>query len=241
MGTLVNENLGADYYDDAWDAWYDMRHYGPMARHTRRLVWKLVGNLKFNSVLDVGCGEGSPLEEIMRRRPGIEVAGVDLSPKAIELAQERIPNGTFSVLDLTKETLDRKFDLIICTDVVEHIVDDRAAIRNMREMCNKWCVISTIQGKMRKYDLGVGHVRNYARGELKAKIEDAGFVVRRQLDWGFPLYSPLYRNIMDYFPTSVRMGKYGPGRRLLAEAMYYAFMLNASKGGDYIFCLAEAK
>ena len=80
-----------------------------------------------------------------------------------------------------------------------------AAMRSMREMCNRWCVVSTIQGHMRNYDLGVGHVRNYKRGELRAKMEKAGFVVRKQLDWGFPLYSPIYRNLMDHFPTSLRM------------------------------------
>src|SRR5690348_4499325 len=128
VSELVNQDLGADYYDDAWDLWYDMRRYGPMARHTRRLVWKCINRLDFRSVLDVGCGEGSPLEEIGHRRPGVELAGVDLSPRAVELAQRRMPNGSFHVLDLTRETLDRKYDLILCTDVVEHIPDDLAAL-----------------------------------------------------------------------------------------------------------------
>ena len=125
MSTVVNANLGADYYDDAWEAWYDMRHYGPMARHTQRLNRQLTRNLNYKSVLEtLWVRRRLSPEEIARRHPGIELAGVDLSPKAIELAQKRLPQGTFKVLDLTKETLDSKYDLIICNDVVEHIEDD---------------------------------------------------------------------------------------------------------------------
>jgi SAM-dependent methyltransferase len=228
-------------YDEGWDHWDDMKQYGPMSRHTRRLIWNLIRNLEYKSVLDVGCGQGSPLEEIARRKPDIELAGVDISPRAVELPQQHMPAAQYSVLDLTTETLNRKFDLIICTDVLEHIENDRAAIRNMREMCGRWCLVSTIQGRMRSYEKHVGHVRNYKRGELRRKLEQGGFVVRRQIDWGFPLYSPLYREVLRFFAPAATQGKFGPGRRLLAEAMYFVFLANASKFGDYVFCLAEAR
>lgn len=238
----LEKKLGADLdYDEGWDQWDDMKRYGPMSRHTRRLIWNFIGKLQYRSVLDVGCGQGSPLEEIARRRPDVELAGVDFSPRAVELARLRMPNATFSVLDLTTEALDKKHDLIICTDVLEHIPDDRAALRNMREMCGRWCLVSTIQGRMRDYELHMCHVRNYRRGELRAKIEDAGFVVRRQIDWGFPFYSPLYREVLRYFPPAATTGTFGFKRKLLSSVLYYAFLANASKFGDYVFCLAEVR
>src|SRR5205823_4515605 len=111
----MEKKLGAELdYDEGWDQWDDMKRYGPMSRHTRRLIWNLIGRLNFSSVLDVGCGQGSPLEEVAHRRPEVELAGVDFSPRAVELARLRMPNATFTVLDLTKETLPRKYDLIIC-------------------------------------------------------------------------------------------------------------------------------
>jgi SAM-dependent methyltransferase len=228
-------------YDEGWGYWDDMKQYGPMSRHTRRLIWGMIDDLQFQSVLDVGCGQGSPLQEIAIRRPRVELAGIDISPHAVELARKRMPSASFSVLDLTREKLDRKFDLIICTDVLEHIPDDRAAIRNMRAMCGRWCLVSTIQGRMRSYEKHVGHVRNYRRGELKRKLEQEGFSVRRQIDWGFPLYSPLYREVLRFFPPSATQGEFGSKRRLLASLMYYAFFANAPKFGDYVFCLAEVK
>jgi trans-aconitate methyltransferase len=237
----VRTQLGADFdYDLVWDAWDDMRAYGPMGRHTRRLVWTQVKKLAFRSVLDVGCGQGSPLEEIAKQRPEVELAGVDLSARAVEMARLRMPQGRFDVLDITTESLDRQFDLLVCTDVVEHIPDDRAAFRNMRKMTRRWCLVGTMQGHMRPWEARVGHVRNYAPGELAAKMEEAGFKIRHHIDWGFPFYSPLYRSILPFMPPTATQGKFGPGRRLISEAMYYLFLLNASRFGDYVFCLGEA-
>src|SRR4051794_13584295 len=84
--------LGAELdYEEEWIKWDDMKKYGPMSRHTRRLIWNLIGDLPFRSVLDVGCGQGSPLEEVARRRSGVELVGVDFSPKAVDMAQRLMP------------------------------------------------------------------------------------------------------------------------------------------------------
>jgi SAM-dependent methyltransferase len=228
-------------YDVAWQRWDDMKRFGPTSRHTRRLILNLIANLEFASVLDVGCGQGSPLEALAESRPGIELAGIDISVQAVELAKHRLPGATFSALDLTKGSLDRKFDLIVCSDVLEHIEDDVAALANMRKMASRWCVISTLQGRMRKFEREVGHVRNYRRGELTSKIEAAGFVIRRQLNWGFPFFSPLYRDILDRVPQGATTGHFGLRRRLLSNALYAIFYANATWVGDYVICLAETR
>jgi SAM-dependent methyltransferase len=237
--TGANVLAGSFDYDVAWGQWDDMKRYGPSSRHTRRLIMNMVSSLEFRSVLDVGCGQGSPLEEIEERRPGVELAGVDLSEQAVTLARRRLPRASFSVLDLTEGPLDRTFDLIVCSDVLEHIPDDRAALRHIRKMANRWCLVTTLQGRMRRFEREVGHVRNYRRGELRERMEEAGFVVRQQLDWGFPFFSPLYRNVLDVAPSTATTGSYGPGRRVLAEMLYWLFYANLSRLGDYVICLAE--
>lgn len=227
-------------YNTGWKAWDDMKRYGPMSRHTRRLIAKMVKDLEFSSVLDVGCGQGSPLEEIAARRPGVELAGVDISAQAVEFARQRLPDATFSVLDLTQGALDRQYDLIICSDVLEHIQDDRAAIQHMRKMANRWLLVTTLQGRMRNFEQHVGHVRNYRPGEVRAMLEEAGFTVRRQWDWGFPFYSPLYRDVLEHTPPSATTGRFGLKRRILSLLLFWLFFANTSRKGDYVLCLAEA-
>lgn len=232
----------SNYYDAGWDQqWDDMKKYGPMSRHIRRYIKKLIRPLPFESVLDVGCGQGSLLQELMQEFPGIEPHGVDLSPSAVEFARKRVPQGEFSTLDLVTQTTGKQYDLLVCSEVLEHIEDDVAAMKNLRRMCKGHLVVTTVQGRMRKFEPeAVGHVRNYERGELVAKLRAAGFDIVKDVSWGFPLYSPLYRDLLDAGGAKATTGAYGPGRKLLATALYYFFFLNLPVWGDEIFVLARA-
>jgi SAM-dependent methyltransferase len=63
-------------------------------------------------VLDVGCGPGRHARALAER--GIEVVGVDLSPRFVELAAEGAPAGaTFVVGDARRLTFDAEFDAVI--------------------------------------------------------------------------------------------------------------------------------
>jgi SAM-dependent methyltransferase len=228
-------------YDAGWDErWDDMKKYGPMSRHVRRIIRKLIGPLSFRTVCDVGCGQGSLLRELMTEHPGIEPYGTDISAAAVELARRKVPQGAFDILDLEQDYSGPAFDLVICSEVLEHIEDDVTAIRNLRKMTAGYIVVTTVQGRMRSFEAGeVGHVRNYAYGELAQKLENGGFEVMRSVDWGFPFYSPLYRNALELTGSKGTTGEFGRGRRLVATALYYLFHLNLPVWGDEIFVLAR--
>ncbi|QCG93006.1 methyltransferase domain-containing protein (plasmid) [Azospirillum sp. TSA2s] len=236
----VGYDPGSVDYDESWNTrWHDMRRYGPTGRHLRRIMADLVGRLDYDSVLDVGCGQGDLLESLMRLKPQARYAGVDFSASAVAGAKRRVPTAELDQLDLAAGALDRRFDLVVCTDVVEHIEDDRAAIVNLAAMTGKYLVVTTLQGRMREYEKLVGHYRNYKPGELEAKIRDAGLVVERVVQWGFPFYSPFYRDLFSATGINATQGTYGPVRRLLAHAIYGVFCLNAWNRGDYICVLAR--
>ncbi len=227
-------------YDRGWEErWDDMKRYGPMSRHIRRNIKQLIRPLQFQSVLDIGCGQGSLLAELRTEFPHIEVFGSDFSTSAVRMARRQVDGGEYCVFDLVQGNLNRQFDLIVCSEVLEHIPDDRAALRNLAAMTGKYLVISTVQGRMRRFEAGeVGHVRNYAYGELAQKVEAAGMNVLKVVEWGFPFYSPLYRDVIDLTNTRGTMGTFGPGRKLLSQMIYAIFLLNSSRVGDEIFLLA---
>ena len=58
------------------------------------------------------------------------------------------------VLDATKERLNEILDLVVCSEVLEHIPDDLAALRNIAQMTSKYLVVSTVQGRMRPFEVG---------------------------------------------------------------------------------------
>ncbi len=225
-------------YNAVWSgAWDDMRLYGPMARHSRRLMRRITGDLAPASILDIGCGEGSLLKTLSERHPAAALMGAELSHTALNLARAALPRASFDVLDVSKGALPRTFDLVVCSDVVEHIDDDQSAIDNMAAMTapGGHAVIATLQGRMRAFEKDVGHVRNYAPGELEDKMRRAGFTVDRVIAWGFPFYSPLYRDFLDMVDSRGTTGKFGAVRKLICHGLYTLFLMNSHTRGDYIF------
>ncbi len=225
-------------YDQIWSGgWDDMRRYGPMARHTRRLMRVMTAGLTPKSILDVGCGEGSLLVALAQAHPGAALAGVEISENAVALAKRGLPGVDISQLDVARARLPGTFDLVVSADVVEHIADDQTALQNMTAMCAPGgaVVIATLQGRMRRFEAGIGHMRNYAQGELAAKMAAAGLVIDKKIEWGFPFYSPLYRDLLEAIGNQGTMGAFGPGKKLLSHLIYTVFLLNSAGTGDYIF------
>lgn len=76
----------------------------------------LVGELGLERgmrVLDVGCGPGRHAHELARR--GLEVHGIDISQRFVDLANEHAPPGaTFERLDARDLHFEEEFDLVIC-------------------------------------------------------------------------------------------------------------------------------
>lgn len=234
------QELSVAEYDMGWEnKWDDMKIYGPFSRHLRRLILDLIRPLEFKSVLDAGCGQGALLAEIQSEFPHIRPYGIDLSGSAIALARSRVYGGEFRTLDLATEFLENKFDLVICSEVLEHIQDDVAAIRHLAAMTRKYLVVTAPHGRMRPSEVVMGHVRNYARGELARKLAQSGLRVTRTVEWGFPFYSPLYRDFLDRIGNRGTSGKYGVMRKMIAQGLYALFALNSTQRGDEVLMLAE--
>jgi hypothetical protein len=106
-------------------------------------------------------------------------------------------------------------------------------------MTAKHLVISTPQGRMRRFEKTVGHVRNYRAGELVQKLVGSGFVVVSVIEWGFPFYSPLYRNFLELTGSKGTTGEFGLARKFISKVIYSLFLLNSSKHGDELFILAK--
>ena len=105
-----------------------------IARFHRRIV-EIVAPLRPTTVLDAGCGEGYLARHLLDHLPGIRLTGVDVSAQAIERAKRRCPEGQFSVGTLEAlESGGRSFDLVVCSEVLEHLEDPRAALERLASL-----------------------------------------------------------------------------------------------------------
>ncbi len=226
-------------YDQLWDEVYgDLQDFGPTHRHMARIMRRLLAGLEYESVLDVGVGFGHNLPLLTAGRTLRRVAGIDLSGRAVEHVRDRFP-GDFRQLDITADRLPERFELICNALVLEHIEDDRAALRNMRAMADRYLLVTTIAGDYQRYlpwERQMGHVRNYSRGELEGKLEEAGFEVLNAVYWGFPFYTPLVRTLQNRMTASSELSG---GSRAAAAILYRLFFLNSARRGDLLLVLAR--
>jgi 2-polyprenyl-3-methyl-5-hydroxy-6-metoxy-1,4-benzoquinol methylase len=75
------------------------------------------------SVLDLGCGPGSPVARHMAEH-GLKVTGVDASPTFISLCRERLPAHEWILTDMRTVSLDKRFDGVLAWDSFFHLTPD---------------------------------------------------------------------------------------------------------------------
>ena len=92
------------------------------------------------TICDMGCalGEGIP---IFSRKFGVDVDGMDFSTEAIERAKERYPFNKFWVGDLQKLDPSKKYDVVICSNVLEHFCNPWKIFKNIASVAQKYIII----------------------------------------------------------------------------------------------------
>lgn len=170
----------------------------------RDAVYDLIRQLKLPTtaaILEIGCS-GGPLMQRLRQQGYADVTGIDVSAPAIELAQARgVPH--VSVMDgANLEFADARFDLVIASDVLEHIEEEGRALR-------EWVWVLRPGGQLlvfvpahaylwSEHDVVNHHFRRYSRAGLLAALRGAGLRPRRSSFW----------NAAMFFPTAtLRLGK----------------------------------
>ncbi len=134
------------------------------------------------TALDVGCGTGETMA-VLRELGAGRVAGTDLSDDALAYARHH-PQG--SVLAATAEQLpfaDGCADLLVSSDVLEHLDDDRVALREYRRVLRPGglllVTVPSYQGLWSAHDERAGHRRRYRLSELTSAVESTRFRVER--------------------------------------------------------------
>ena len=240
------EAIGRSFTDpDVALEWSDGHRYSPAPRHRRRLLVKWMEALEFGDVLDAGCAQPFLLQDIVNRYH-VPAYGCDLSPRVVAENQSVLPDCDFRVLDLARERWpeDRQFDLVVCSEVLEHIEDWEAALANVVRMARKHILITVPGGPLCAMDRIVGHHRHYQGTELTGVMEKLGCGIVRQRSWGWPLHSAYKASISLLSPDSLYRSfsggaRYGPVKKALSELLYRAFFANDLVGrGHQLLVLA---
>lgn len=228
--SAIDRNMA--FYQDFWEETPDFTRYNPGARHRRRLILACLSSASFSSVLDVGCGNGELLALLHGAHPEVvSLAGVDSSPDQVARNRARLPTMEFFALDIQKEAMGRAFDLVVCSEVIEHLNHPRAAVKNLASMVNPGgrLVLTCPTGKMYPTERHFGHVRHPAAEELGAWARDAGLDIVSIWNWGWPTYRMLKwaTNVdAEWALKRFASGSYSLGAKLLSGGLYWLNFLN---------------
>lgn len=113
--------------DGAYDLPYNLTPYYPMYKR----VLKYINQYKATDILEVGCGSGA-FAKMLSKKTHIKYRGFDFSEVAIEKASHLLnkPN-IFTLGDATLTTsYSNPYKTIVCTEVLEHLVNDLEVIDN---------------------------------------------------------------------------------------------------------------
>lgn len=171
---------------------------------TYRLIIKelekilLITRKKKLEILDYGCGVGTLIFYFASN--GYKITGADISPLSIELCNRSAKEMNLS--DRTRFSVNRdfwkkvkssgsKFDLIICSEVIEHVRNDTMLLRNLLKVLNKggYIFLTTPSNNAPLYKMGfaysfdkkVGHLRRYNVESLISIFEKIGMRVENVL------------------------------------------------------------
>ena len=199
--------LGMDLTYEAKYHQLEEQHWWFASR--RDAVYDLLQSLELPptaAILEIGCS-GGPLMQRLQAAGYSDITGIDVSAPAIELAHARgVANA--SLMDgAALDFADARFDVVIASDVLEHIEDEGRALR-------EWTRVLKPGGQLlvfvpahaylwSTHDVVNHHFRRYSRQGLVAALSRAGLRTQRSSFW----------NAAMYFPTAaLRLG-----RRLLTD------------------------
>jgi ubiquinone/menaquinone biosynthesis C-methylase UbiE len=147
----------------------------------------LVGQVKPlnpKTILDVGCGEGFTLQELYSHGIGDKLEGVDFLDTAINIGKRIHPQLHLKqgdIYDLPYK--DNSFDLVLCTEVLEHLEKPAEALRELKRVTKKYCIISVpnepwfrlgnfMRGKnLSRFGNDIEHIQHWSGRGIKTFVE----------------------------------------------------------------------
>jgi 2-polyprenyl-3-methyl-5-hydroxy-6-metoxy-1,4-benzoquinol methylase len=191
-----------DDWDEHWNTYSATNALNPAQVYRQRLVFELLALADAPSpvrLLDLGSGAGELAKEVLRVRPGTDIVGLDLAQSGVEISSRKVPSARFFQQDFTKPmALEERYKgwatHAVCSEVLEHLDDPGAMLRNVRPYMAPGCrlIITVPAGPMSAFDQHIGHRRHFSRELLSKTLEGAGFEVEDLRGAGFPFFN-LYR------------------------------------------------
>jgi glycosyltransferase involved in cell wall biosynthesis len=183
MWTILKFRMIADVGRD--DAGFTTLRRVEVLKRYNRFLWDLVQPFVGSRVLEIGSGTGLMTKFLAGRT---RVTATDVDRDYVDLlARTFADNPNVEVRHLDLATLERDgipkhaFDTVVCSNVLEHIEDDAAALEGIRDVLQPGgrvvLIVPAVKALYGEIDRAIHHYRRYSRAEIERKLAAAGLQV----------------------------------------------------------------
>jgi 2-polyprenyl-3-methyl-5-hydroxy-6-metoxy-1,4-benzoquinol methylase len=120
------------FYDSISDIWAKKINNSETNKRIKVIFNELLSKKDINNkkFLEVGCGLGYFSNKAYKL--GANVTGIDIGPKLVSINKKLTPRGKFFVSSASKLPFkDQTFDVVLSTEVIEHVENQKTALREM--------------------------------------------------------------------------------------------------------------
>lgn len=191
-----------DDWNQHWEDFAKIAAINPANQYRNHFILKQIP-AGFLHVLDIGCGQGILIRELIPHRTEAVFYGIDISEKSISIANKQQINANFIQLNMLllpeplPAFLDNNIDVAICSEVLEHIDDPLLFLQNIKPFLKKDAsLIITVPGGLRTaYDKYLGHRKHYSKKSLTDLLHRADYHIEKIWAAGFPFFN-LYKMLI---------------------------------------------
>jgi len=193
---------------------------------------------KNGTLLDIMCGPGYLLGEIVKQRPDLTLTGMDIDERYIQYGKEKYPGVQFEKGDVLNWRPEAAYDVAICTGSVHHVSYEKqdAAIANIASLVKPGgvviisdCFVDTYSNEQERKLAAAKLGYEYLRATIENQASD------RVIDWTVDiLWNDVFR---QEFKASLkdRLPIYEKYFEVIETAKVWP--LESSEYGDYISVL----
>jgi SAM-dependent methyltransferase len=187
------------FYDEI-----DVVEMGEFEKKRAEKIIEMIKDLHISNFIDLGCLP--PMTEYFAEKLDCKGIGVNISKKVIKSFKDKNGKVKYIVADVEQLNLRKKFDLVICGELIEHVFDVDKFVEKIKDMMheNSYLLLTTpnlaslfnrislllgwqprginpsrkiLLNPLTKYDYNWGHVSMFTYAALKKFLEAYGFKI----------------------------------------------------------------
>jgi ubiquinone/menaquinone biosynthesis C-methylase UbiE len=204
------------------------------------LIFQAVAHRQPARILEIGCGRGFYVNALAEFKTVKRIDGIEIEPAYLAQAQQTVTNKKVHLIEANAYALpypDRSFDMVLLTEVLEHLTDEKQALREIKRVLKPggWLVVTVPSSGfsfwwdplnwllMRCFKTHVnqhiwwlagiwaGHQRLYSGSQLQQVLLKTGFAIEAQ------------QGVTRFCWPATHFWLYGVGKNLVERCGWQSF------------------